>query len=108
MHCDKIGYSKTQMGSCIGHQVKMTESALQEAIKRRLHAFNPFRCAECGDTVELVTGPGRVELYARGKALPVPDDARLAANVISRLNVAERSLTCKRRPYVSVARSSPI
>lgn len=30
--CYKIGYSKTEMGSCIGHQVKVSESAVREAL----------------------------------------------------------------------------
>jgi transcriptional regulator with XRE-family HTH domain len=34
--------------------------------------FEPFGCAECGDLVRLVTGPGRVEEYRRGVSLPVP------------------------------------
>jgi transcriptional regulator with XRE-family HTH domain len=36
-------------------------------------AFKPFRCTECGDTVRLETGPGRVQEYRRGLELPVPD-----------------------------------
>lgn len=36
--------------------------------------FKPFRCAECGDVVDLATGPGRRSEYRRGVILAVPED----------------------------------
>lgn len=78
-----------------------------------MDSFNPFRCIECGDTVVLVTGPGRVEEYRRGVYLPVPDDFPIptcptcgeAYFTVERGRALEAA---QHKLYVSVARSSPI